>query len=94
MTIKPLFDRVVVKEIELAQTSSPLILKTSGEDKPLVGTVLFVGDGTNDEGKQIPMQVKKNDKVVFSKYCAVSIKLDGEELFVLRQSDILGILGE
>ncbi len=94
MKIKPLFDRVIVKETNMENQKSSLILQTSSEDKPLCGTVIEVGDGINEEGKQLKMQVKESDKVVFSKYCAVSIKIDGEEFFVLRQSDILGILGE
>ena len=66
-------------------TKSSLILHSSGEDKPIFGTVICVGDGTNEEGKQMKMQVKKDDKVIFSKYCGVSIRLNSEEVFVLRQ---------
>ena len=93
MKIKPLFDRVLVKEIELEESSS-LILQASSEDKPLTGIVIEAGDGLNEEGKQIKMQIKKGNKVIFSKYCAITIKIKGEEFFVLRQSDCLAILGD
>ena len=94
MNITPLFDRVLVKEIQIDNQKSPLILQASSEDKPIFGKVLKTGSGIDEEGKQIKMQIKKDDTVVFSKYCALSIRLDGDELFILRQSDILGILGE
>lgn len=94
MKIKPLFDRVIVKETNISDNKSKLIMQASSEDKPLFGEILCVGDGINEDGKEIKMQLKKHDKVIFSKYCAVAIRIDGEELFVLRQSDILAILGE
>ena len=93
MKIKPLFDRVIVKELPPPKTSS-LILTSTSDEKPIIGQVLHVGNGKTEDGKQVKMEVKNGDKVVFSKFCAVSIRIDGEDLFVLRQSDILGIIGE
>ena len=68
MKITPLFDRVIVKEIEQTNSNGHLVLQASSEDKPLIGKVICVGNGQNEEGKQIHMQVKANDKVIFSKY--------------------------
>lgn len=92
MNIKPLFDRVVVKEITPEQKFGKLILQSTSEDRPIFGEVVFVGDGTNDEGKKIPMQVKPGDKVIFSKYVAVNAKIENEAYLLLRQTDILGVI--
>lgn len=93
MNIKPLFDRVIIKEFEQPKTSN-LILNATSDDKPIIGEVVCVGDGKTEEGKQVKMCVSIGDKVIFSKFCAVTIKIEGNDLFVLRQSDILGVLGE
>ena len=93
MKLKPLGDRVVIKDVEAEETtSSGIILAGSAKEKPVMAEVLAVGPGGNVDGKEIEMQVKPGDKVVYSKYAGNEIKLDGEELKIVRQSDILAIV--
>ena len=93
MKIKPLGDRVVIKDVEAEETtSSGIILAGSAKEKRQMAVVIAVGPGGNVDGKEIVMQVKAGDKVVYSKYAGNDIKLDGEELKIVRQSDILGIV--
>ena len=93
MKLKPLGDRVVIKDVEAEETtSSGIILAGSAKEKPVMAVVLAVGPGGNVDGKEIEMQVKTGDKVVYSKYAGNEIKLDGEELKIVRQSDILAIV--
>ena len=93
MKIKPLGDRVVIKNVEAEETTkSGLLLTTSAKEKPQMAIVLAVGPGGNVDGKEVTMLVKKGDKVICSKYSGTEIKLDGEELIVVRQSDILAIV--
>ena len=91
--IKPLLDRVVLKMVESEETTkSGIILAGNAKEKPQIATVIAVGPGGNIDGKEVIMQVKENDKVVFSKYAGTEIKLDGEEYIIVRQNDILGII--
>ena len=93
MTIKPLGDRVVIKMVEAEETTkSGIILAGSAKEKPQVAQVLAVGPGGLVEGKEVQMQVKVNDKVLISKYAGTEVKIDGEELIFVRQSDILAIV--
>ena len=93
MNIKPLGDRVVIKNVEAEETSrSGIVLPGDAKDKPQMAEVLAVGPGGNVDGKEITMQVKPGDKVIYSKYAGNEIKLDGKELIIVRQSDILGIV--
>ena len=93
MNIKPLGDRVVIKNVEAEETTrSGIVLPGSAKEKPQMAEVLAVGPGGNVEGKEITMQVKPGDKVIYSKYAGNEIKLDGKELIIVRQSDILGIV--
>ena len=93
MTIKPLGDRVVIKMVEAEETTkSGIILAGSAKEKPQVTQVLAVGPGGLVEGKEVQMQVKVNDKVLISKYAGTEVKIDGEELIIVRQSDILAIV--
>lgn len=93
MNIKPLGDRVVIKNIEAEETTrSGIVLPGSAKEKPQMAEVLAVGPGGNVDGKEITMQVKPGDKVIYSKYAGNEIKLDGKELIIVRQSDILGIV--
>ncbi|MBC8610576.1 co-chaperonin GroES [uncultured Ruminococcus sp.] len=93
MTIKPLGDRVVIKMVEAEETTkSGIILAGSAKEKPQVAQVLAVGPGGLVEGKEVQMQVKVNDKVLISKYAGTEVKIDGEELIIVRQSDILAIV--
>ena len=92
MKLKPLADRVVLKMLESEETTkSGIILTSAAQEKPQVAQVLAVGPGGNVDGKEVTMLVKVGDKVITSKYSGTEIKLDGEELIIVRQSDILAI---
>ena len=92
--LKPLQDRVVIKMIEGEETTkSGIILASSAKEKPQIAEVLEVGPGiTNSDGKLVSMDVKKGDKVVVSKYSGTEIKYEGEDLIIVRQSDILAVV--
>lgn len=93
MTIKPLGDRVVIKSVEAEETTkSGIVLPGSAQEKPQVAEVVEVGPGGVVDGKEIKMEVAKGDKVLYSKYAGTEVKLDGEELIIVRQSDILAIV--
>jgi len=94
MNLKPLGENVIVKAAEAeTQTKSGLILADSAKEKPQRGTVLAVGEGKlDDKGKRIPMDVKKGDTVIYSKYGGTEIKLDGEEYLIVRASDIYAVV--
>lgn len=93
MTIKPLGDRVVIKSVEAEETTkSGIVLPGSAKEKPQVAEVVEVGPGGVVGGKEIKMEVSKGDKVLYSKYAGTDVKLDGEELIIVRQSDILAIV--
>ncbi|UJA21576.1 co-chaperone GroES [Thermoleophilia bacterium SCSIO 60948] len=92
MNLKPLGDRVIVKAIEEEETTaSGLVLPETAKEKPQKGKVVAVGDGAwDDEGeKRIPLDVAEGDEVLYSKYGGTEIKVEGEELLVMRQSDVL-----
>ena len=91
MTVKPLGDRVVIKNVEAEETTkSGLILTSAAKEKPQMAEVLAVGPGGNVDGKEIVMQVEVGQKVIYSKYAGTEVKIDGKELIIVRQSDILG----
>jgi chaperonin GroES len=94
MNIKPLNDRVIVLRIERDQkTSGGILIPDTAKEKPQEGRVFAVGPGKFDEnGKRIPMEIKKNDRVLFGKYAGNEIKLDGVEHIIMREDDILGII--
>ena len=93
MTLKPLADRVVVKLVEVEETtSSGIILAASAQEKPQIAEVLAVGPGVMVEGKEVEMYVKVGDKVITSKYSGTEVKLNKEEYIIVKQSDILAIL--
>ncbi len=93
MVIKPLFDKVVVKAIDTAEkTASGIVLPSSAQEKPQLAEVLAVGPGGIIDGKEIKMQVKVGDKVLYSKYAGSDFKIDNEEVTIVRQSDILAIV--
>lgn len=95
MKIRPLHDRVIVKRVEEELTSAGgIVLPGSAAEKPSQGVVLAVGEGkAQDNGQIRPLQVKVGDKVLFGKYSGNEVKVDGEELIVMREDDIMGILG-
>ena len=93
MTVKPLGDRVVIKNCEAEETTkSGLILTSAAKEKPQMAMVIAVGPGGNVDGKEITMQVKEGQKVVYSKYAGTEIKMNDEEYKIVRQSDILAIV--
>ncbi|HIV67782.1 co-chaperone GroES [Butyricicoccus sp.] len=93
MKLKPLSDRVVIKMTEAEETTkSGIILAGSAKEKPQVAEVLAVGPGGVVDGKEVVMQVKVGDKVITSKYSGTEVKIDGEELIVVRQNDILAVV--
>ncbi len=93
MKLKPLADRVVLKMVETEETTkSGIILTGSAKEKPQIAEILAVGPGGVVDGKEIKMEVKVGDKVITSQYAGTEVKLDGEEVKVVRQSDILTIV--
>lgn len=91
--IKPLQDRVVLKMVENEETTkSGILIAANAKEKSQVATVVAVGPGGNVDGKEIHMEVKESDRVVFAKYAGTEIKIDGEEYTIVKQSDILGII--
>ncbi|MCL5109008.1 MAG: co-chaperone GroES [Chloroflexi bacterium] len=93
--IKPLGDRVVVKPTQREEvTKGGIVLPDTAKEKPMEGKVLAVGPGrVNEEGKRVPMEVKEGDSVLYAKYAGSEVKLDGEELLIISEKDIMGILG-
>ncbi len=95
MTLKPLFDKVVVKQSkEKEQNVGGIILPTAAQEKQEVATVIAVGEGGVVDGKDIKMVVRVGDRVLYSKYAGSTFKIDGEEVTVIKQSDILAIVEE
>ncbi len=93
MKLKPLLDRVVVKMVEAEETTkSGIILAGTAKEKPQVAEVIAVGPGGVVDGKDVKMQIKKGEKVIFSKYSGTEVKLDGQEYIVVRQNDILAVV--
>jgi len=94
MKLKPLEDRVVLKQVEAEEkTSGGIILPDSAKEKPQIGKVIAVGPGkTLDNGTTSKMSVKKNDQVFYSKYMGNEVKIDGENYVIIKESDILGIV--
>ena len=93
MKVKPLFDRVVIKNVETEEvTKGGIVLPGSAKEKPQMAEVLAVGPGGNAEGKETAMVVKVGDKVVYQKYAGTEVKLDDQELILVRQSDILAVV--
>ena len=94
MNLRPLYDRVVVKRIEEQEsTRNGIVIPDSAKEKPQQGEVISVGKGkSNDEGKVFPLDVKAGDSILFGKYSGTEIKIDGEELLIMREEEVLGIL--
>lgn len=93
MAIKPLFDKVVIKAIEQDEkTASGIVLPGAAKEKPQLAKVLAVGPGGNVDGVEVKMQVKVGDTVLYSKYAGSEFKIDGEEVVIVRQADILAIV--
>ena len=93
MKLKPLADRVVIKSIEAVETTkSGIVLPGSAKEKPQVAEVVAVGPGGMVDGKEVSMLVKEGDKVIYSEYAGTKVKMDGEEVIIERQADILAIV--
>ena len=93
MTIKPLSDRVLIKMDEAEEVSKGgILLSGSAKEKPQVASVIAVGPGGVVDGKEVVMSVKPGDKVTTSKYSGTEVKVDGEEMIIVRQSDILAVV--
>ena len=93
MTMKPLGDRVVIKNMEAEETTKGgIILTAAAKEKPLMAEVIAVGPGGVVDGKEVVMNVKVGDQVIYSKYAGTEVKLDGVEYIIVKQSDILAIV--
>ena len=93
MKVLPLGDRVVIKNVETNEVSKGgIILAGTAKEKPQMAEVVAVGPGGNVDGKEVTMHVKVGQKVIYSKYAGTEVKLDGEELIIVRQSDILAVV--
>ena len=95
MKFRPLGDRVVVRRIkEDTKTAGGIIIPETAQEKPQEGEVVAVGAGAkNEEGKVSPLDVKAGDKILFGKWSGTEVKIDGEDLIIMKESDILGIVG-
>jgi chaperonin GroES len=94
MKFRPLLDRVVVKRVEQdTKTTGGIIIPDTVQEKPMQGDVVAVGPGARDDaGKVVPLDVKSGDRVLFGKWSGSEVKLDGEDLLIIKESDILGIV--
>ncbi len=94
MKFRPLHDRVVVRRIEEdTKSAGGIIIPDTAKEKPVQGEIIAVGPGARDEqGKLVPLDVKKGDKVLFGKWSGTEVKIDGEELLIMKESDILGVV--
>ncbi|RNJ64105.1 MAG: co-chaperone GroES [Porphyrobacter sp. IPPAS B-1204] len=95
MAFRPLHDRVVVRRIEADQkTAGGIIIPDSAQEKPSEGEVIAVGEGNrDDDGDRIPLDVKPGDRVLFGKWSGTEVKINGEDLLIMKESDIMGIVG-
>ncbi|WP_394270445.1 co-chaperone GroES [Qipengyuania sp.] len=95
MAFRPLHDRVLVRRIEAdSKTAGGIIIPDSAQEKPSEGEIVAIGDGARDEeGDRIPLDVKPGDRVLFGKWSGTEVKIDGEDLLIMKESDIMGIVG-
>ena len=96
MKFRPLHDRVVVERIDAdAKSAGGILIPDSAQEKPSQGEIVAVGLGGRDEaGKLIPIDLKKGDRVLFGKWSGTEVKIDGEDLLIMKESDIMGVLQE
>jgi chaperonin GroES len=94
MKIKPLSDRILVRRLEAEEkTKGGIIIPDTAKEKPREGKIVAVGDGRiDDNGKKVPLSIKKGDKVLFNSYAGTDIKVDGEEFLIMKEEDVLGII--
>ena len=95
MSFRPLHDRVLVRRVEAEEkTAGGIIIPDSAKEKPAEGEVIAVGAGSRDEsGKLVALDVKAGDRILFGKWSGTEVKIDGEDLLIMKESDILGIVG-
>jgi len=95
MTFRPLHDRVLVRRVEAEEkTAGGIIIPDSAKEKPAEGEIVAVGNGSRaEDGKVTPLDVKVGDRVLFGKWSGTEVKVDGEDLLIMKESDILGIIG-
>jgi chaperonin GroES len=95
MNFRPLHDRVVVRRIESEEkTSGGIIIPDTAQEKPSEGEIVAVGSGARDEsGKVVPMDVKVGDRVLFGKWSGTEVKVSGQDVLIMKESDIMGIIG-
>jgi len=95
MKFRPLHDRVLVKRVDTeTKTAGGIIIPDNAKEKPMQGKILAVGNGTlGEDGKITPLDVKVGDQVLFGKWTGTEVKLDGEDVLIMKESDILGVLG-
>ena len=93
MNFRPLHDRVVVRRLEAEEkTAGGIIIPDTAKEKPMEGEIVAVGPGARDEtGKLVPLDVKEKDRILFGKWSGTEVKLDGEELLIMKESDIMGV---
>ncbi len=94
MKFKPLHDRVLVKRVEQDEkTAGGIIIPDTAQEKPMEGKVIAIGSGTRSEdGKVTPLDVKAGDKILFGKWSGTEVTIDGDELIIMKESDIMGII--
>ena len=94
MSFRPLHDRVVVRRLEAEEkTAGGIIIPDTAKEKPMEGEVVAVGPGArDDQGKLVPLDVKEGDRILFGKWSGTEVKLDGKDLLIMKESDILGVL--
>ncbi len=94
MKFKPLHDRVLVRRVdEEEKTAGGIIIPDTAKEKPMQGEVIAAGPGARDEsGKLIPLDIKEGDRILFGKWSGTEVKIDGEELLIMKESDVLGVL--
>jgi chaperonin GroES len=94
MKVKPLHDRVIVKRVEEEEkTKGGIIIPDTAKEKPIEGKIVAVGNGkVTEEGKRLPLEVKKGNRVLFGKYAGTEIQIDGEEHLIMREDDIIAIV--
>ncbi|MER9795082.1 co-chaperone GroES [Mesorhizobium sp. M0213] len=92
---RPLHDRVVVRRVESeAKTAGGIIIPDTAKEKPQEGEIIAVGSGARDEvGKLVPLDVKAGDRILFGKWSGTEVKLNGEDLLIMKESDIMGVIG-
>jgi chaperonin GroES len=96
MKFRPLHDRVVVRRLESDEkTKGGIIIPDAAKEKPQEGEIVAVGSGARDEhGKLVPLYVKKGDKILFGKWSGTEVKIDGHDLIIMKESDIMGVIGK